>query len=119
MENCLGECNTYLYLKHVIFVKNKQQQKTPKTVVDVIMLICEMKEWEKFHCIKVVFRRSNRRRGGSIVDLQRKLTHRVPTRTGKPGKMGRHFPVRERSGNFEQSGKVRENHTKYWKTRGI
>ena len=23
------------------------------------------------------------------------------------------------SGNFEQSGKVRENHTKYWKTLGI
>ena len=44
---------------------------------------------------------------------------RVPTQTGKPGKpgkMGRHFPVREKSGNFEQTGKVRENHTKYWKT---
>ena len=41
---------------------------------------------------------------------------RVPTRTGKPGKlgkMGRHFPVREKSGNFKQTGKVRENHTKY------
>ena len=23
------------------------------------------------------------------------------------------------SGNFEQTGKVRENHTKYWKTQGI
>ena len=37
--------------------------------------------------------------------------YRVPTRTGKtgkPGKMGRHFPVREKSGNFEQTGKVRE-----------
>ena len=37
--------------------------------------------------------------------------HRVPTqtgKTGKPGKMGRHFPVREKSGNFEQTGKVRE-----------
>ena len=44
---------------------------------------------------------------------------RVPTRTGKPGKMRRHFPVREKSGNFEQTGKVRENHTKYWKTEGI
>ena len=36
---------------------------------------------------------------------------RVPTRTGKPGKPGkmeRHFPVREKSGNFEQTGKVRE-----------
>ena len=42
--------------------------------------------------------------------------NRVPTQTGKPGKMGRHFPVREKSGNFEQTGKVRENHTKYWKT---
>ena len=33
--------------------------------------------------------------------------------------MGRHFPVREKSGNFEHTGKVRENCTKYWKTRGI
>ena len=41
---------------------------------------------------------------------------RVPTRTGK---MGRHFPVREKSGNFDQTGKVRENHTIYWKTEGI
>ena len=41
---------------------------------------------------------------------------RVPTRTGKPEKMGRHFPVREKSGKFEQTGKVRDNHTKYWKT---
>ena len=50
------------------------------------------------------------------------LGNRVPTRTGKtgkPGKMGRHFPVREKSGNFEQTGKVRENHTKYWKTEEI
>ena len=49
---------------------------------------------------------------------------RVPTRTGKPGKMGRHFPVREKSGNFEQTGKVREksgkitqNTGKYWNLR--
>ena len=33
--------------------------------------------------------------------------------------MARHFPVREKAGNFEQTGKVRENHTKYWKTQGI
>ena len=44
---------------------------------------------------------------------------RVPTRTGKPGKVGRHFPVREKSGNFDQTGKVSENHTKYWKIEGI
>ena len=43
----------------------------------------------------------------------------VPTQIGKPGKMGRHFPVREKSGNFKQTGKVRENHTKYWKTQEI
>ena len=29
--------------------------------------------------------------------------------------MGRHF----QSGHLEQTGKVRENHTKYWKTEGI
>ena len=36
---------------------------------------------------------------------------RVPTGTGKqgkPGKMGDHFPVKEKSGNFVQTGKVRE-----------
>ena len=32
---------------------------------------------------------------------------RVPTPKGNPGKMGRHFPVREKSGNLEQTGKVR------------
>ena len=35
----------------------------------------------------------------------------VPTGTGnqgKPGKMGSHFPVREKSGNFVKTGKVRE-----------
>ena len=40
-----------------------------------------------------------------------KSCSRVPTRTGKPGKpgkMGRHFPVREKSGNFDETGKVRE-----------
>ena len=40
------------------------------------------------------------------------LLFRVPTGTGKPIKMGRRFPVREKSRNFEQTGKVRENHTK-------
>ena len=34
---------------------------------------------------------------------------RVPTRTGKPRKMGRHFPVREKSGKITQNtGKLRE-----------
>ena len=33
----------------------------------------------------------------------------VPTGTGKPGKMGSHFPVREKSGNFVKTGIVREN----------
>ena len=39
----------------------------------------------------------------------------VPTPTGKPGKMAQHFPVRERSENFEQTGKLREFYTKYQK----
>ena len=42
----------------------------------------------------------------------------VPTRTGnqgKPGKMERHFPVREKSGNFVKTGKVREFYSKYLK----
>ena len=46
---------------------------------------------------------------------------RVPTRTGKPGKpgkMGRHFPVREKSGNFEQTGKVREKSGKITQNTG-
>ena len=33
--------------------------------------------------------------------------------------MGRHSPVREKSGNFEQTRKVRENHTKYWQIQAI
>ena len=43
----------------------------------------------------------------------------VPTQTGKPAKKGRHFPVRENSVNSAQTGKVGDNHTKYWKSRGI
>ena len=46
---------------------------------------------------------------------------RVPTRTGKPGKpgkMGRHFPVREKSGNFEQTGKLREKSGKITQNTG-
>ena len=36
----------------------------------------------------------------------------------KPGKMGRHFPVREKSGNFEQTGKVREKSGKITQNTG-
>ena len=38
----------------------------------------------------------------------------VPTGTGnqgKHGKMGKHFPVREKSGNFVKTGKIRKNYT--------
>ena len=48
-------------------------------------------------------------------------TLRVPTWTGKPGKpgkMGRHFPVREKSGIFEQTGKVREKSGKITQNTG-
>ena len=44
--------------------------------------------------------------------------NRVPTQTGKPGKMGRHFPVREKSGNFELTGKVREKSGKITQNTG-
>ena len=50
-----------------------------------------------------------------------RVSVRVPTRTGKPGKpgkMGRHFPVREKSGNFEQTGKVREKSGKITQNTG-
>ena len=60
-----------------------------------------------------------RQNTGKLKEFETNVIYRVPTQTGKPGKMGRHFPVREKSGNFEQTGKVRENHTKYWKTQGI
>ena len=41
----------------------------------------------------------------------------VPTRTGKPGKTGEHFSVKEKSGNFAKTGKAREFYPKYWKIR--
>ena len=50
---------------------------------------------------------------------KKKERFRFPTRTGKPGKMERHLPIREKSGHFEQIGKVGENHTKYWKIQGM
>ena len=43
----------------------------------------------------------------------------VPTRTGKPGKMGKPFPVREKSGNFEETRKVWEFYPEYWENSGI
>ena len=45
----------------------------------------------------------------------------VPTRTGKqgkPGKMGRHFPVKEKSGNFVKTGKVREKSRNFTQNTG-
>ena len=36
----------------------------------------------------------------------------------KPGKMRKLFPVREKWGNFEQAGKIREFYQKYWKSEG-
>ena len=42
---------------------------------------------------------------------------RVPTRTGKPRKWEGIFQSGEMSRNFEQTGKVGENHTKYWNVR--
>ena len=44
-----------------------------------------------------------------------RYNHVVPSRTGKPGKMEEHFPVRENSGNFAKTGKVRQFYPEYWK----
>ena len=46
------------------------------------------------------------------------LLSKVPTRTGTPGKVGRHFPVREKSGHFEHTGKVREKSEKITQNTG-
>ena len=45
------------------------------------------------------------------------LQNMVPTGTGKQGKpvkMGRHFPIMEKSVKFVKAGKVREFYSKYW-----
>ena len=59
-----------------------------------------------------------------------KILVMVPTvtrKTGKPGKMGDHFPVREKSGNFanmtpylkyKRALKKYRKTEKYWKSRG-
>ena len=81
----------------MFYVDNKVQ-KTNKfrfeQVVQVLLFVCMQNL--KSYTVK----------GRSVEFGSNKI--RVPTRTGKPGKMGRHFPVREKSGNFEQTGKVRE-----------
>ena len=46
--------------------------------------------------------------------MQKGTISRVPAQTGKSEKMG-HFPVGEKSGNFDKTGKVRVFYSKYWK----
>ena len=50
----------------------------------------------------------------------------VPTSTGKPGKLRKLFPVREKSENFEETenvnpntGKMSEFYSKHWKSEEI
>ena len=62
--------------------------------------LCNWSHWHNFSTQKTELKD----------DIFEHVCSSVPTRTGKPGKMGRYFPIRERSGNFEQTGKVRENH---------
>ena len=59
--------------------------------------------------------------GCALRDVPEVYLIRVPTQTGKsgkPGKMGRHFPVREKSGNFEQTRKFREKSGKITQNTG-
>ena len=51
----------------------------------------------------------------SLCNLNFNAFTMIPTPTGKPGKIGEHFPVREKSRNFAKMGKVREFDQKYWK----
>ena len=37
----------------------------------------------------------------------------------KSWKKGEHFPVREKSGNLEHTGKIMEFYLKYWESEGI
>ena len=53
------------------------------------------------------------------MNLRVKSGAMVPTWTGKPGKMRKLFPVRKKSGNFEQTGKVREFCPKCWEKEEI
>ena len=66
----------------------------------------------KFHFLRQPQHAGNKR----VPGVKFRLQIMVPTGTGnqgKPGKMGRHFPVREKSGNFVKTGKVREFCPKY------
>ena len=59
--------------------------------------------------------------GGKLINrktkgLMTQLTHgsHRDWKSGKTWKMGRHFPVREKSGNFVKTGKIREFYSEYW-----
>ena len=67
----------------------------------------------QINCI-VHLKKQVKRKTGEICVTWRSVTNYQGSHSDwKTWKMGRHFPVREKSGNFEQTGKVRENHTKY------
>ena len=65
----------------------------------------------------IVYKNETKRRALTLEALL--YCHRVPTRTGKSGKMERLFSVKEQSGKFEQTGKVKEKHTESWKSQRI
>ena len=52
------------------------------------------------------------------ITVQNSLLHGSHTKW-KTWKNEKTFPVREKSGNFEQTGKVRGFYPKYWKNEGI
>ena len=95
--------------------------------IAVSLLAPKCQESTRRKMVNVVWTCSTRLRSHlASSDLSNESCHqqicRVPTRTGKtgkPGQMGRYFPVRKKSRNFEETRKVRENHTKYGKSQGI
>ena len=80
--------------------------------------LCQLVPWLAWFGLSLVcsYLNAKGQNWTNVIDQETQLFFRVPIWTGKPGKMGWHFPVRERSGNFEQTEKVRENHTRYWKS---
>ena len=97
---CLLILTTVLHLQYLTHLRHIEHQRS--SVTD------ESHTYETPLVERVMHRRVEERLKGSWIIQFSVYIDRVPTRTGKPGKMGRHFPVREKSGNFEQTGKVRE-----------
>ena len=62
-----------------------------------------------------IFTNGSRTHGTFLIQL--KISGKQGSHSGLEN--GRAFSSQKKTGNFDQAGKVGENLTKYWKTRGI